>query len=50
MQNLTKFIIEYNNQICECKFIKTFGTQCYYILDIAGFGIQRIPYKRQLHF
>ena len=46
------YYVEYNNQICECKFIQTFGTgtQCYYILDIAGFGIQRIAYKRQLHF
>lgn len=47
------YYVEYNNQICECKFIQTFGTsngQSYYILDIAGFGIQRIAYKRQLHF
>ena len=46
------YYVEYNNTLCQCKFIQTYGTdtQCYYILDIAGFGIQRIPYKRQLHF
>lgn len=46
------YYVVFNNTLCQCKLIRTFGQgcRCFYVLDIAGYGIQTIPFQRFENF